>query len=1164
MDPDINNEFRAILKKETPAFDDRVDTLWEQVPDFENYNMLPYLRIESALKDLRRTTYDKRGSKTQGVLILGEAGTGKTHLLNRVARNLGKTNQILYIRKPNNEDAVAQHIWANVVNSLAITNPYKTSKRSQLDDLLAYVFTAVLIPQFEQDIHENKDADQKRRWIDRLKTDPYNLFNMLGDGVKRQENLDRVRKRTLNYLQSNHPDVDQTIARVLITYCLVNRDNRKRVLMNWLAGQDIDETEAKDLGIPSSWVTLDETSSDASTQQKREDQALRAIRTVGILSTYYQPLILAFDQLEGLRDQQRLTNNWGDVLREIFTMAPNFLVITCIFPSLWESWFVEALDQSVRDRIAQQVLHLDTFAPQDGFDLLAEHLKPSFVEYRLPTNIFPFTDQDVQRLCQKATTPRKFIQEARREFQSWLYGNLAAPEPVRHPTTKTVTQEDIEEVINKKFADFEKSVHNSFASEMVLEQDFFGRIRSLLETLLFSSGNSAEFGKATCRHFVMPPNVIIRHPGRGASLCLAVMNSEGTSFTARMRNLNKCLQDGNQFTHLMMIRDLRCKQLGAKGQEQLDEAKSKGSSYIQIGQDDMMSLNAVYDILVAVEERDLMVGDRPIDKRQVAVFLRNERVLSRIELFQHAGRYCPPLAEVIGLEVAQLNPPPPKPVNPPLPVPQHQPTQAPKDSANPLPPPTPKPQKVSKPVQKAMVDVVIGDEVLESPHVGMLGELRDGRKKLGISLTKPQCLVLLGYMGSGKSYALGVLIENALLMQQGLIEQSRPMCVVAFNYRRNPHSRFEYGGFAKPNSKSGEIKTLAQKYSARPQAVETVNVFGYQEELPRRVSEYGELKSFPIQFRSNELQTKHWEILMKPPSSETEYMNIIRDIIQKLYYKELLTFKHLEQAIQTDERLSKSQRRQAFNRLSFAAKWISDNRPYEWADVLQEGSLNIFDLRIQAMEASEALKLCLIVTDLVRSTKNGVNKMVVFDEAHEYVDCKELVGELENAITQIRHEGLVFVLASQFPERIPETIFKYLLTRLIFKLPTAKAINYVRNAAPNLQSLSSQKVSTLEMEQGVCFIQTDEGCTDPLMKVPQLLEVRPRCTMHGGSTIRQTGTVESEHALGTANAEVESEFEELEAELCPVCGEELVLKRGRSGVMMVCTTYPKCRFTRQA
>src|SRR6516162_5378477 len=410
MHDDHGDQFRRLLEDDPPAFLDRVNTPWDHVPDLEEYNQHAYRRIVHALKELTRSRASEGESNTQGILILGEAGTGKTHLLMRVARNLSNSNHILFVRKPNNEDAVAQHVWANVVSSLTRSLPESGTKRSQLDDLLAHVFSAVLIPEFEQDIQSGTNPEQRRRWVDKLRADPFNLFNMLGEGEKRQDNMEYVRRRTLRFLQSTHPDVDQQIARVLITYCFVSREDRKRVLLTWLSGQDVDEAEAKDLGLPTTWVNIDETSSEASTQQQREEQALRAIRTIGILSTYYQPLILAFDQLEGLRYEQRLTQRWGDTVREIFTMTPNFLVVTCIFPSLWESWFNEELDRSVAERMAQQTVTLETFGPQHGLKMLATHLAPAFTKHRLPTNIYPFTEADVTSLCSQATSPRSFLQ----------------------------------------------------------------------------------------------------------------------------------------------------------------------------------------------------------------------------------------------------------------------------------------------------------------------------------------------------------------------------------------------------------------------------------------------------------------------------------------------------------------------------------------------------------------------------------------------------------------------------------------------------------------------------------------------------------------------------------------------------------------------------------
>jgi hypothetical protein len=537
--------------------------------------------------------------------------------------------------------------------------------------------------------------------------------------------------------------------------------------------------------------------------------------------------------------------------------------------------------------------------------------------------------------------------------------------------------------------------------------------------------------------------------------------------------------------------------------EYVEAFERMGGAYLHVGNDEVAILNAIYDTLVAIEEHDLSIGSHEIDKKQFMEFLRTEGTWRRTQFFRAAAHRSKSITNLISSSRQGETPAPKGGITQPPTVASE------KSSAPPEGPPPEKPATrphISAPQPSPyLADVLLGDTDLETTHAGMLGLLRDDRRTLAVSFTKPQCMVLLGYMGSGKSYALGVLIENALLSIPNLTQHQQPLCVVAFNYRRNPESRFEYWGFREPNSKHSEVEKLRSVYKAEPAAVERVNVFGYGPELQRRQAEYRGITTFPIQFRPNELGAEHWEILMKPPSPQTEYMDIIRDIIQKLFYQERLTFKNLEKAILTDERMAEAQRRRARNRLSFAERWLCDERPYEWGDVLTGGSLNVFDLRMQTMTGADALKLCLVITDLVRRTRNGVNKVIIFDEAHEYVDSKELVGELENAITQIRHDRLSFVLASQFPDRIPATIFKYLLTRLVFKLPNLKAINYVRKAAPNLDGLSPQKVSNLDLEQGLCYIQTDDDCTDTLLRVPGPLEVRPRCTMHGGATVRHLG-----------------------------------------------------------
>ena len=1125
MHRDEKNAYRRLLEQNPPEFVDRVDTPWDHVPDLQDYNATAYRRIVRDLERIRRDNDKARsngnasGAPSRGILILGEAGTGKTHLLMRVARNLSESNHILFVRKPNNEDAVGQHIWANIVNSLTRILPNSGRGQSQLDDLLAHVFSDVLIPELEQDIQNGVNVEQRKRWVNLLRANPFNLFLMLGEGEKRQDNLRAIRKRTLGYLQLHHPDVDLRIAHALITYCFVSRPDRKRILLTWLSGQDIDEVEAQNIGLPARWVDADESASNVSVQQQAEEQALRAIRTIGVLSTHYQPLILAFDQLEGLRGEERLTVRWGDIIREIFTMTPNFLVVTCIFPSLWDSWFRPTLERnpaqrSAAERIAQQMVELEKFKPEHGLLMLKTHLEPSFTRFRLPTAIFPFEEEDVSAICSDAASPRSFIQKARSRFEAWL--DDVSDRPVVESGSHIVTQKAIDACIRGTLEKFDKEQRSAYGADIPVEQDFFGRIRNLLRTVLDLSEEEVEFGRAEYGARVMPPNVVVKSKNGGDSLCIAIANRVGNAFAARLRNCCAVLANGEQFNRLIMIRDSRCPRFGARNEETVDNfQRACNSFFLSAGVDEIAGLNALYDTLVAVEEHDLTVGRHEIDKRQLVEFLRNENYCGRTQLFRHASKWSKCTARAIGAtdglphqEETEIAPPIV--------------TIGTKSEEVRVAPEQPRHHSKEQPPQHARLtaDVVIGDTELDSPHLGVVGDLKEDRRRLAVSFTKPQCMVILGYMGSGKSYSLGVLIESALLTTPGLIQQTRPMSVVAFNYRRNPESRFEYGGFARANSDEEQVAALRSRYGVEPAGVSQINILGYAPELARRSEDYGDIATYPIHFRSDELGAEHWEILMKPPSPQAEYMDVIRDIISKLYYEERLSFKNLEKGILTDERLSDVQRRRAMNRLSFAQNWIDDERQYDWADLLQEGAMNVFDLRMKTLGSSEALKLCLIVTDLVRRTRNGVNKLIVFDEAHEYVDCKELVGELENAITQIRHDGLSFILASQFPERIPKNIFKYLLTRLIFKIPTQEAINYLRRAAPNLAALSPQRVSNLDLEKGVCFIQTDDDCSDTVLRVPQLLEVRPRCTQHGGATVRQLGDDKSEQP---ANASPEQE-----------------------------------------
>ena len=216
-----------------------------------------------------------------------------------------------------------------------------------------------------------------------------------------------------------------------------------------------------------------------------------------------------------------------------------------------------------------------------------------------------------------------------------------------------------------------------------------------------------------------------------------------------------------------------------------------GGTFLTIGSDESAKLNAIYDAFVAVEEHDLSIGKYEIDKKQFVEHLRSQAILRKAQTFKAAGR-AEFFARAFGETAVES-------VNPTLPADRGERKAAPPSREIRATGGGQATRPTDNTGQGLNVGVVVGDDNHDCTHLGIVGQLKHDRRHLGITFSKPLCMVVLGYMGSGKSYALGVLIENALLAIPQLTRQTKPLSVIAFNYRRNPEARFEYWGFGEPN-----------------------------------------------------------------------------------------------------------------------------------------------------------------------------------------------------------------------------------------------------------------------------------------------------------------------------------------------------------------------------
>jgi hypothetical protein len=670
MRQDETNIYRSLLEERPPKLITYVNTPWEEVPDLADYNAKAFQILQRRLRAMTRRLQAQApsaGVASEGVLILGEAGTGKTHLLMRVARAMSATNPVMFIHKPNNEEAVAQHVWAQLIESLTRHVPGLAPGQSQLDHLLAHVFTAVLTPILEKDIGDNLNAKLKQRWLKLLKQTPSNLFGMLEGGSGRQKHLDYLRNKTLAYLRIHHPDVDQTVARALINYCFLATERDRRATLTWLIGQEIDETTVKRLGLGSLWPEpLDEKDSDIYLRQERERLAIRAIQTVGDLARHYgKPLILAFDQLEGLRGETRLTQRWGDVMQQLFTVVPNMLVLTAVFPGLWESWFRCELHQAVQDRIAQDRLELDPFDAERAEALLAVHLRDTVEELNLPDPIYPFTREDVAELCGKAHSPRTFLQAARNRLDDWLddaravvsTSATAVPIPCETPASETSpTASSPDPILKAVMESYRRAVvHAQVERRQGLpnEEDLFGRLSQLLRKLAACGVTPPPdcSGRVTNRGRVMPSNLLVR-PAEGPAVALAVCHAQGNSLKSRLENLLAMVGPENDqvAAAAVLVRDGRCPVPTGQSEALLHGLDPGRAVALMLDERQGVAIQALSDLLTAVEQGEVAAGPdaRVIDESEFLDAVLRLGLPRTIRAFEELVRFAPVLAGLLG------------------------------------------------------------------------------------------------------------------------------------------------------------------------------------------------------------------------------------------------------------------------------------------------------------------------------------------------------------------------------------------------------------------------------------------------------------------------------------------------------------------------------------
>jgi DNA helicase HerA-like ATPase len=266
------------------------------------------------------------------------------------------------------------------------------------------------------------------------------------------------------------------------------------------------------------------------------------------------------------------------------------------------------------------------------------------------------------------------------------------------------------------------------------------------------------------------------------------------------------------------------------------------------------------------------------------------------------------------------------------------------------------------------------------------------------------------------------------------------------------------------------------------------------------LQEYSQLSASELFFNPATLSVEDWELLMGEPGSEAVFARTIRHALVELRSSGQITLEQLEDRVLS--MLVKQSRSAAQLRFDFIRRYLSSERGVDFEQVLQPGRVVIVDLRQPLFNKDDALRFFLVCANQVSQVQGRFNKLIIFDEAHEYLS-DEFGERIEARIRQMRHEGTSYIFATQDVRSIPLAIRRFITTRFVFSLGTRENVDDLVRFAPEFKGQQ-----LLGMPPGYCLAQANQSI-DNVFERPRVVHIRPRVTKHGGATqIFSTGAHE--------------------------------------------------------
>jgi hypothetical protein len=620
-----------------PFTDNRINSPSAADVDVDKIHERPFARLAGLA---RETVEQRRGI---GVVLWGEAGIGKSHLLSRLSRwaHQDLNASFVYLH---NLQASPENLPRSLLKS--VLSILTWGRAEQFATTLLFRLVNAFLREALQD-----DPDAEYTWPEAAAAYALLVDHLTEDDPSKAALVDRTVYDVLfrfygSAYRARQGKDDESIAALAV---------------RWLSGDFLDAVEAQQLGLPAG-PGPDEPVALADNQQIK----LVFIALTRMALSRRQPFLLCFDQVDNLDADQAAA--LGRFLEALIDSSPDLLVVLAGIQATLLRWRTDKVIQdSAWDRLAQFEIPLQRISVPEGTAIVAARLERFLKPFRESKAIrsrqqedalFPLGQPWVDVFLKEKieVRPRDVITWAREGWRreqetlqkvggpAWLAGQVPVPHTVAR--ARPATAEQIRDAMDRKIAEkLAEEKAERLGAPHTLPPDavhLAGLVFTLFDQSLPANATYPLFDAEQCsrpRRGSRPAYdwLVRQHPSSEDPVVrtglLFLTTRSGQSATAALRRL---VRDPNPPERVIVVTDERTSlPLGAAGKKHYEELRRRGSpsfQHIELTFEQYAELDALQATVGLGRSGDLEIelpgGEiRPVSDKEV------------IESHQRQGRY---------------------------------------------------------------------------------------------------------------------------------------------------------------------------------------------------------------------------------------------------------------------------------------------------------------------------------------------------------------------------------------------------------------------------------------------------------------------------------------------------------------------------------------------